>query len=170
MTVLTAWAGQLSLGQMAFAGLGALLAAALQRGFSLGVGWQEHQLFAMNLVPMPTMIAIVVATIVVAALAALIGLGALRVRGLLLAVSTFAFAVAAEQYIYARPVFSAGNSVSVPLPRGTLLGLDLSSQRTYYYVLLGALALTLALVARMRRSGVGRTTIAVRDNSDTAAA
>ena len=34
VTVLTGWAGQLSLGQMAFAGIGALSAAALVRGVS----------------------------------------------------------------------------------------------------------------------------------------
>ena len=83
--------------------------------------------------------------------------------------STFAFGVAAQQYLYRRPVFSDGNSVSVPLPRGTLFGLDLSSQRTYYYVVLVVLAVTLVVVARLRRSGIGRTTIAVRDNQDTAA-
>ena len=32
LTILTGWAGQLSLGQMAFAGIGALLAAAFERG------------------------------------------------------------------------------------------------------------------------------------------
>ena len=89
---------------------------------------------------MPSLLAIAISTLLVAGLAALIGLGALRVRGLLLAVSTFAFGVAAQQYLYRRPVFSDGNSVSVPLPRGTLFGLDLSSQRTYYYVVLGVLA------------------------------
>src|SRR5204862_4984750 len=40
VTVLTGWAGQLSLGQMAFAGLGALSAATMVRGadFTLGIG------------------------------------------------------------------------------------------------------------------------------------
>ena len=169
VTVLTGWAGQLSLGQMAFAGLGALLAAALTRGFALGIGWRDDQLFDIHVHSMPSLLAIAISTLLVAGLAALIGLGALRVRGLLLAVSTFAFGVAAQQYLYRRPVFSDGNSVSVPLPRGTLFGLDLSSQRTYYYVVLGVLALTLVVVARLRRSGIGRTTIAVRDNPDTAA-
>jgi ABC-type branched-subunit amino acid transport system ATPase component/branched-subunit amino acid ABC-type transport system permease component len=169
VTVLTGWAGQLSLGQMAFAGLGALLAAALTRGFALGIGWRDDQLFDIHVHSMPSLLAIAISTLLVAGLAALIGLGALRVRGLLLAVSTFAFGVAAQQYLYRRPVFSDGNSVSVPLPRGTLFGLDLSSQRTYYYVVLGVLALTLVVVARLRRSGIGRTTIAVRDNQDTAA-
>ena len=169
VTVLTGWAGQLSLGQMAFAGLGALLAAALTRGFALGIGWRDDQLFDVHVHSMPSLLAIAISTLLVAGLAALIGLGALRVRGLLLAVSTFAFGVAAQQYLYRRPVFSDGNSVSVPLPRGTLFGLDLSSQRTYYYVVLVVLAVTLVVVARLRRSGIGRTTIAVRDNQDTAA-
>jgi ABC-type branched-subunit amino acid transport system ATPase component/ABC-type branched-subunit amino acid transport system permease subunit len=169
LTVLTGWAGQLSLGQMAFAGIGALLAAALTRGFALGIGWRDDQLFDVHLDPMPSLLAIAISTLLVAGLAALIGLGALRVRGLLLAVSTFAFGVAAQQYIYRRPVFSDNSTISVPMPRGTLFGLDLSSQRTYYYVVLVVLAATLTVVARLRRSGVGRTTIAVRDNPDTAA-
>ena len=37
LTVITGWAGQLSLAQMSFAGLGALIAAALIRGFELDV-------------------------------------------------------------------------------------------------------------------------------------
>ena len=47
----------------------------------------------------PFLLSIVLAAFVTAGLAALIGVGALRVRGLLLAVSTFAFAVAAQQYL-----------------------------------------------------------------------
>ncbi len=170
LTVLTGWAGQLSLGQMTFAGFGALLAAALQRGFQLGIGWRDDQLFDINIHALPTFVAIAIATLLVAGLATVIGLGALRVRGLLLAVSTFAFAVAAQQYLFRRPFLSDGSSVSVALPRGTLFGLDLTSQRTYYYVVVVALAFVLVLVARLRRSGVGRSTIAVRDNADTAAA
>ena len=44
VTVLTGWAGQLSLGQMAFAGLGALLAAALTRGPRVDIGWRDTRL------------------------------------------------------------------------------------------------------------------------------
>ena len=44
VVVLTGWAGQLSLGQMAFAGLGALTAAAVSRGLSVDIGWHEHPL------------------------------------------------------------------------------------------------------------------------------
>jgi ABC-type branched-subunit amino acid transport system ATPase component/ABC-type branched-subunit amino acid transport system permease subunit len=164
LTVLTGWGGQLSLGQMAFAGFGALLAAALTRGlhFDLGV-------ITLDFAALPFVLSIVLAALVTAGLAALVGVGALRVRGLLLAVSTFAFAVAAQQYLFRQKVLSDGLT-SVPFPRGTLFGLDLSSQRTYYYVCLAVMVLALAFVSRLRRSGIGRTTIAVRDNADRAAA
>ena len=97
-------------------------------------------------------------------------MGALRIKGLLLAVSTFAFAMAASQYIYRRPVLTGGNSQSVPFRRGSLGPIDLSSQRSYYFVCLGALVVVLALVARLRNSGIGRSIIAVRENENTAAA
>jgi ABC-type branched-subunit amino acid transport system ATPase component/ABC-type branched-subunit amino acid transport system permease subunit len=164
LTVLTGWAGQLSLGQMAFAGLGALTAAAFTRGFDWDLG-----VVSIHLGALPFVLSIALASLVTAVLAALIGIGALRVRGLLLAVSTFAFAVAAQQYLYQQDVFSGGSSSTVAFPRGSLLGLDFSSQRTYYYVVLAVLVVTITVVARLRRSGIGRTTIAVRDNADRAA-
>ncbi len=164
LTVLTGWAGQLSLGQMAFAGFGALVAAALTRGlhFDLGV-------ITLDFAALPFLLSILLAAFATAGLAALIGVGALRVRGLLLAVSTFAFAVAAQQYLFRQPVLS-DDQLSVPFRRGTLFGLDLSEQRTYYYVCLAVLVAAVAFVSRLRRSGIGRTTIAVRDNADSAAA
>ena len=165
VTVLTGWAGQLSLGQMAFAGLGALTAATLVRGPRIDLGGTTYRLQSLNLP-----IAVLVATLTTAALAALVGLGALRVRGLLLAVSTFAFAVACDQYVYRRDLFHDENSATSSFPRSTVFGVDVSNQRTYYYLVFIVLVVVLAIVARLRRSGVGRTTIAVRDNPATAAA
>jgi ABC-type branched-subunit amino acid transport system ATPase component/ABC-type branched-subunit amino acid transport system permease subunit len=166
LTVLTGWAGQLSLGQMAFAGIGALSAASFARGIT--ISWSDQQLF--ELYPVPFVVAVLLGALVAAACAAVIGVGALRVRGLLLAVSTFAFAVAAQQYLFRRPILAGEDGTTVSFPRGSLFGLDLASQRTYYYVVLAVLAVVLAVVVRFRRSGIGRTTLAVRDNADTAAA
>ena len=104
------------------------------------------------------------ATLVTAGIAALIGVGALRVRGLLLAVSTFAFGVAASQYFYHRPILSAGSTSSVPFSRTDLFGIDIRNQRTYYYVVLAVLVVVVTITARLRQTGVGRTTIGVRDN------
>lgn len=169
LVVVTGWSGQLSLGQMAFAGMGALFAAACQRGldFDIGVGGLR---FKAGVVPLPWGVSLLAGTAFAAVLAVVVGVGALRVRGLLLAVSTFAFAIAAQQYLYHRPFFSDGNIVSVPLERGSILGVDLTSQRAFYWFSLGVLALVLVGVAHLRRTGVGRTTIAARDNPDGAAA
>ncbi len=90
LTVLTGWLGQLSLGQMAFAGLAALFAARLVTD---GV---------------PFWVAIVTTTVASALLALGIGIGSLRVRGLYLAVVTFVFALTAQQYFYFLPFFSGG--------------------------------------------------------------
>jgi ABC-type branched-subunit amino acid transport system ATPase component len=99
-----------------------------------------------------------------------VGAGALRVRGLYLAVVTFAFALAASQYLYDRPILSGGFTDSVPLPRTDVFGIDVTSQRSFYYVTLVTLAVAVVVVARLRSTGIGRTTIAVRDNPDTASA
>jgi ABC-type branched-subunit amino acid transport system ATPase component/ABC-type branched-subunit amino acid transport system permease subunit len=169
LTVLTGWAGQLSLGQMAFAGIGALTAAALTRGLAIHWVLGGVTLINFELYGLPFVVSILIGALFTALLSAIIGVGALRVRGLLLAVTTFAFALAAPAWVYGLDVFSNGKASSVDFPRGDLFGLDLQSQRTYFYVVLVVLVLVMAMLGRLRRNGVGRTTLAVRDNADAAA-
>ncbi|HEX7132115.1 MAG TPA: branched-chain amino acid ABC transporter permease/ATP-binding protein, partial [Iamia sp.] len=169
LVVLTGWGGQPSLGQMAYAGVGALSAAAFARGLRVEVH-QGPDLLILELARVPFGLAVVLGAVVAAAAAALVGLGALRVRGMLLGVSTFAFAILASQYLYRRPILSDGATGSVAFPRGTLFGLSLASPRTYYVVVLVVLAVVIGVLARVRRSGVGRTILAVRDNPRSAAA
>jgi ABC-type branched-subunit amino acid transport system ATPase component/ABC-type branched-subunit amino acid transport system permease subunit len=154
LTVLTGWLGQLSLGQMAFAGLAALFAARLT-----GEG-------------VPFWLAIALTTVASAVLALGIGIGSLRVRGLYLAVVTFVFALTAQQYFYFLPFFSgeSPDGANVPFLPGHLWFLSFPGQRTYYYVTLVVLALVLVVLSRFRDSGVGRTIKAVRDNESTAMA
>ena len=165
LTVITGWSGQLSLSQMTFAGLGALSASAFDRGLQMDVWFIDF------VAPeMPFLVAILLGALLASAIAALVGVGALRVKGLLLAVSTFVFALGAQSYLYRRPFFSGDNTARVPFERGELFGMDLQTERRYYYVCLVALCAVILVLARLRRSGVGRSTIAVRDNPDTAAA
>ena len=161
--VLTGWAGQLSLGQMAFAGLGALLAAALTRGLALDIGVRDTLDLARDAVP------------------ALHPPRRVRLRrprrahrrrraarpGSAARGQHVRVRRRRAQYLYRQPVLSDGTRRRCRFPRGTLFGLDLSSQRTYYYVCLAVLVVALVVVSRLRRSGIGRTTIAVRDNADT---
>lgn len=149
VTVLTGWAGQLSLGQFGFVGLGAFVTVGLT-----GRG-------------VPFLPAVAYGTVAGILAALLIGFPALRVRGLFLAVTTLGFAVAARTWLFERPVFLGQDTVAF-LPRPKLLGIDLASQRAYYYLCLTVLAVCVLLVARLRASGIGRTIIAVKDNESAA--
>ena len=170
VAIITGWAGQLSLGQMAFAGIGAVTAASFQRGIQMDIGWGDNRLISFEAGGIPFAAAVALGAVVAAAFAGLVGMGALRVRGLLLAVATFVLALATEEYLFRRPIFSDGNTTSVSLRRGQVFGLDLDSQRTYYWLLLGVLSVVLIAVARIHRSRFGRAIRALRDNADAAAA
>ncbi len=151
LTVLTGWAGQLSLGQFGFVGLGAFTTAALHTaGVPFGLGF-------------------LVGGVVGTAAAVVVGLPALRVKGLFLAVTTLGFAIATQQWLLSRSVF-LGDSTAAILPRSHLGPIDLHPQRTYYYLCLAGLVLTIVVVARLRNSGIGRSLIATRDNERATAA
>ncbi|MEM9463792.1 MAG: branched-chain amino acid ABC transporter permease/ATP-binding protein [Actinomycetota bacterium] len=169
VTVVTGWSGQLSLAQMAYAGLGALLSFHLHSGFSMDVGLGETRFLKFELVGVTQGWSIIIAAFVTAGIAALTGVSALRVRGLLLAVSTFAFAIAAQQYLYRRPIFNGGEAIP-SIERGTFFGVDLEDQRNFFYFASVVALLVLVILNHLRTSGVGRRMVAVRDNPDTAAA
>ena len=62
------------------------------------------------------------------------GVGALRVRGLLLAISTLAFAIAAQAYLFNRTVLHRAAAPTVQIPRTDVLFLELTHRnRAYYY-------------------------------------
>ena len=164
VTVITGWAGQLSIAQMSFAGIGALLAATLHRGLTFDLLGTRFEF-----VETPFVLTLPFAALGGALSALIVGLGSLRVRGLYLAVTTFVFAFAAERYIFNLDVFTDGNPSAISFRRTELLGIDLSSQRSWYYVCLACLCISFIVVARMRDSGIGRSVIAQRDNPDTAA-
>jgi ABC-type branched-subunit amino acid transport system ATPase component/ABC-type branched-subunit amino acid transport system permease subunit len=168
LVVLTGWGGQISLGQGAFAGLGAFGYAALVNGNRIGLGigpWSTDAL----LPAFTPASATAIVTLTCAAAAALMGAGALKARGLLLAVVTFVFAVAAQQFLWQRPFLSDGRS-TVFVERALVGSIDLRDQRSYYLLALLALAATMGLLSRLRRSGIGRSIVAVRSNPEGAAA
>jgi ABC-type branched-subunit amino acid transport system ATPase component/ABC-type branched-subunit amino acid transport system permease subunit len=178
VVVLTGWAGQLSLGQMAFAGLGALTAAALIRGVTADIGWRDVRVIDGSLPGVSFTWALVIGAAFASLVAVLVGIGALRVRGLLLAISTLAFAIAAQLYLFDRPFFTAGRS-TVRIPRtdlgidvnGEFFGLELTHKnRAFYYFTLFVLVVVLLLVGHLRRTGIGRIIVGVRENELAAAA
>lgn len=151
LTVLTGWAGQLSLGQFALVGVGGMTTYALV---------QNRVMF---------LVAVVIGAAAAAAAALVVGAPALRMRGLFLAISSLALAVAAP-WLLSRSIFVGENKFSALLRRPTIGGVSLESQRTYYYLCLTVLVLAVIVVARLRASGVGRSLLAVRDNELAASA
>ena len=108
--------------------------------------------------------------VVACLVAVLIGVGALRVRGLLLAVSTLAFAIAAQAYLFAARSSPRGRS-TVQIPRADLGPFELTHRnRAYYYFVLPCSSSCCSLVGHLRRTGIGRTIIGVRENEQAAAA
>ena len=162
MTVLTGWAGQVSLGQFGLVAVGALLAAHL--GTRL-----------------PLVVLLPLAGVVTAVVAVLIGLPALRVRGLYLAVSTLAFnlwfmgSVLGTTcwdvpLVHRRLCTGLPNPQSTLLARPSLFGLSLGSERAFAWFSLGILVLSLLMVRLWRDRGVARRLMAVRDNETGAGA
>ena len=153
LVVLTGFAGQVSLGQFAFVAVGAALGG---------------RLYQMGLPHGP---AIVVTVAAGGAVALLIGLPALRIRGLFLAVITLAFSVAASGWLLEQDWLNhrgsdGGTSMSIPRPE--LAGVSFDNEIRYYWVCLSAMVLTMFVVHRLRRSGLGRRMVAVRDNEPSA--
>ena len=154
VTILTGWAGQLSLAQFALAGLGAMTMA----------GADLH----LNLQFLP---ALALATGVCVVAAIVMGIPSFRVRGMYLAIVTLAFANAAYAWLFHQRIFNAGRDASRYEPDHLRIGsLDLSDRRTYYLVCLASLVVIVLMANRLRRSGVGRALLAVRDNERSAAA
>jgi branched-chain amino acid transport system permease protein len=152
IVVLTGWAGQVSLGQMSFAAFGATTGAYATQQWHLDLT-----------------LAMLFAGAVGATVALVVGLPALRVRGLFLAVTTLAFALATSSYLLNVAHFSWIPTGTVNRP--ALLGLvSLQSQSAYYEFCLACLVLTLLAVAGVRKSRTGRVLRAMRENEQAAQA
>jgi ABC-type branched-subunit amino acid transport system permease subunit len=162
LTVLTGWAGQVSLGQFGLVAVGALMAAHL--GASV-----------------PLVLLMPFAGAVTAVVAVLVGLPALRVRGLYLAVSTLAFGLWFMGSVLDTPCWTVPGlgrqlCTGLPNPQSTLisaptfLGIGLSSQKAFAWFSLGVLVVSVLIVRLWRDRGVARRLMAVRDNETGAGA
>ncbi|MFN2463150.1 MAG: ABC transporter permease, partial [Candidatus Dormibacteria bacterium] len=149
LLVLTGWAGQISLGHFGFAAIGGYVAAVLAANYS---------------VPFP--VCLVAAGLAGSVAAVAVGLPALRLTGLNLAVVTLALALTVTDVLLNRTYL--GGILPQAIPRPLLLGIDLNDDRAYFYVSLLVLALVVAVTMAMRRSRTARALIACRDNEEAA--
>jgi branched-chain amino acid transport system permease protein len=113
--------------------------------------------------------------------AVIVGLPALRMPGLFLAVTTLAFAIFMQDSVLATPCITLPGidktlCTGLPNPsytfvnRPTLFGLSLHSERSFAWFSLGVLLLAIFVVRIWRDKGVARRLVAVRDNELGAAA
>ena len=161
--MLTGWAGQVSLGQFGLVAVGAVMAAHL--GASV-----------------PLVLLLPLAGAVTAVVAVLVGLTALRIRGLYLAVSTLGFALFMQTSVLATPCWTVPARPQARLHRAAqppvhadrrgprCSGSGLSSERAFAWFSLGVLVLSVLMVRVWRDRGVARRLIAVRDNEVAAGA
>jgi ABC-type branched-subunit amino acid transport system ATPase component len=102
-----------------------------------------------------------------ALVATLIGLPALRIRGLFLAVATLGFTVAMSAWALKQTWALGGGVVPHPVE---VVGRALDTGRSYYYFALVMFVLLFLVARNVRRTGFGRLLLAVRDNEDAARA
>ena len=146
LVLLTGWGGHISLGQFAIAGMGGLIAGNLLLR-------EDIDFF----------LVVLLAGAAGALTALVVGLPALRIRGLFLAVTTLAFAVALNSYVLNPDNFSSiiPNDVVRPILWERW---DLESGYPMYAVCLGFLVLALLSARAVRGTRSGRVIIGTRDN------
>ncbi|GAA1975916.1 ABC transporter permease [Catenulispora subtropica] len=144
LVVATGYAGQISLGQAGYAGLGALFMAKLADG---GVPW----LAALFLGPL----LVVPVGWFTGAVSVDKGV-AIHRRGLYLALTTFATAAVVARFVFAQPVFVGGLTVFRPP--------GFTDDHWFYGLELACLVLALLLVRALHTGPLGRALAALRDS------
>jgi sulfate-transporting ATPase len=155
--VVTGYAGQVSLAQLTLAGVASFALSGIAN--SWGVPF-----------PLAPLLAALVSTVV----GIVVGLPALRLRGLTLGIVTLALAYAIEAFWFRNAQFVSASGATVPQPE--LFGLDLGigtgaefPRIQFGLLCLFALVVVALGIARLRASALGSAMLAVRGNERSAA-
>ncbi|MGE5334843.1 MAG: branched-chain amino acid ABC transporter permease, partial [Nitrososphaerota archaeon] len=147
IVVLTGYIGQVSLCQASFMGLGGFLAGALMGHY----GWSYW-------------LAAPVACVLVFLVGVVVGLPALRLRGLTLAIVTLSLALLADYFLFVDIPWLNHNSNGWTITRPYFFGIALDNDSVWLYrVVLVATALAILAVLRLRRGRTGKSWFAMRD-------
>ncbi|HEX2784755.1 MAG TPA: ABC transporter permease [Ilumatobacteraceae bacterium] len=148
LVVLTGWAGQISLGQMAIVGIGAAVSATCTSRWHVDLT-----------------LGLLIGGCAGGVVAFAVGVPALRLRGLYLAVTTFALGLATEQWLLSDRFFGWFPNGETRFERPPLFG-KIGVDTPVRYYLYSLVVLTLAFLATrgIRHSRTGRVIIAVREN------
>ena len=145
LMLLSGFTGQFSLGHAAFLGVGAYAQAALT-----GAG-------------VPFALAIAAAAGIAAIVGVIVGLPALRLKGIYLGIATLAFGFIVEE-VFARWESVTGGNAGKHLKDPNLFGLTLESGEAFYYLCLVLAVLATLGVLNLLRSPTGRAFVAIRDS------
>lgn len=159
--VLTGFGGQVSLGQMAFAGIAGFALSRLATDHGLAFPWAP-----------------LIASALAMVFGMLVGLPALRVRGTNLAIITLAGGITISEFVFKNPkiigdISTGGAKVPNPSLGSWDFGLvyGTTTSRPIFGLFVLAVTIGLAvLVVNIRRSGFGRVMLAVRGNERASAA
>jgi branched-subunit amino acid ABC-type transport system permease component len=144
ITVITGMAGQVSLCQATFAGIGALTTAQLVDRFDMSV-----------------LAAMVIGAGVAAAVGALVSIPALRLGGIFLALATLAFALFFER-VMLKFEWVGGPPTPMRVPRPTIGPWDFTDDRAFFLLVVAILAIVGTIVLFVRSGTVGRYLDALR--------
>ena len=157
LVLLTGYVGQVSLCQATFAGVGAYAA-----GMTVSTFHADY------------MIAIAVGVLAAFTLGIVVGLPALRLHGITLAIVTLGIALVFDRYVFQDHIFDwfTGGSGGWRVDSATLFGLQMDSSKhllAAYLVLLALFCLVALLMVNLHESGAGRRFRAIRDSELAAA-
>src|SRR5580704_1648655 len=145
--VLLGLGGQISIGHAAFWAIGAYACA-----------------LSVIKLGLPFLLGVAVGGIVAALFGALVALPALRVQGHYLAIATLAFALFVQQVLFEWEWLTGGRQ-GLFVPRPSVLGFELSSDFSYYYLLLAIFLLLAWVTGNFAKSHSGRSLMALRMSS-----
>ena len=151
----------------AIAGLGLMLLAGFTGQFSighaafLGVGAYTQAVFTNMGLPFP--FALALAGMLSAAVGVVVGLPALRVKGIYLGIATIAFAFIVEE-VFARWESVTGGNSGIHIKAPNLFGWELSSGEEFYFLCLVVTVTVTLGILNLLRSSTGRAFVAIRDS------
>ncbi len=146
LNILVGFTGQISLGHAAFFGFGAFASAWLSNRWGIPVFWS---------IPLAGLMTTLVGL--------LFGIPATRIKGLYLAIATFAAQFILEDF-FARADWFTGGSAGTMAPPFSVFGFQITGDRQYFYVVLAYVVLMYLLATNLVRTRDGRAFIAVRDH------
>lgn len=165
LNLLLGYTGQLSLGHVAFFGIGAYTSALLSLGFDLSLPGLDEPLVV---APKPVWVAFVAGIVVAGLFGWFVGKLAFRVRGAYFVIVTISFAqvmrMVATNWVDLTEGPMALNSIP-PLTLWTPGGVvDLVTKAQTYWLVLAVAVLSWLIVAALVHSRTGRAMVALREN------